>query len=369
MTRAIKPNAPLKVLVVGAKFGELYLNSFLVEQPGLQLAGLLANGSARARALANAFGIPLYTDIEQLPEDLDIACVVVRSAVVGGTGGERVEQLLRRGLHVIQEHPVHPDEIARHQALAQTHGRLYRVNGFYAHTPAGRCWVDTARRVRGLLGGSSPSLAQLTTSRQLLYSSLDLLLQALGDSGQEPAQVSLVQRDAEFDTLALALPGQSVLLRLQRWMSPDDPDLHSLVMHQMTLGWPNGYLSLDASHGPVNWTPALHADSHADDRQTLYASPGGYQDRPTATPLLAAARDWRSAHEVEGPAGVAWLLQRLREHVEHATPLPAVLDDSYQLAVARLWQDVLRCVGPAEQRQVPPPRALDIDLLRGETSR
>ncbi|EPN58142.1 yersiniabactin synthetase, thiazolinyl reductase component, partial [Pseudomonas syringae pv. actinidiae ICMP 19096] len=25
---------PLKVLVVGAKFGELYLNSFLLEQPG-----------------------------------------------------------------------------------------------------------------------------------------------------------------------------------------------------------------------------------------------------------------------------------------------------------------------------------------------
>lgn len=55
-------NMPLKVLVVGAKFGELYLNSFLLEQPGLQLAGLLANGSPRAKALANAFGITLYTD-------------------------------------------------------------------------------------------------------------------------------------------------------------------------------------------------------------------------------------------------------------------------------------------------------------------
>lgn len=61
-------NMPLKVLVVGAKFGELYLNSFLLEQPGLQLAGLLANGSPRAKALANAFGITLYTDVEQLPD-------------------------------------------------------------------------------------------------------------------------------------------------------------------------------------------------------------------------------------------------------------------------------------------------------------
>ncbi|AMB87603.1 oxidoreductase [Pseudomonas agarici] len=354
---------PLKVLVVGAKFGEWYLNSFLVTQPGLQLAGLLANGSPRARALANAFGVPLYTDLAQLPADLDLACVVVRSGVVGGAGAQLTENLLQRGLHVIQEHPVHPDEIARHQQLAISLGRQYRVNSFYPHTEAGRCWIDTARRVRQLLTGQSPSLAQLTTSRQLLYSSLDLMLQALGCELTAQAKVSLVDRDTHFHTLALDLPDCRVLLRLQNWMNPDDPDLHSLVMHQMSLAWPSGYLSLDASYGPVNWTPTLHSDSHADNRQTAYASAAAYLERPTALPLHPAAANWRSAQEIEGPAGVGHLLQRVRGHLT-GEPVEAGLSDHYQLALARLWQDVLRCAGPAELRPATPPQLIDAAQLR-----
>ncbi|GFM50357.1 oxidoreductase [Pseudomonas cichorii] len=358
-------STPLKVLIVGAKFGELYLNSFLDEQPGLQLAGLLANGSPRSRSLANAFGIPLYTDIEQLPGDLDIACVVVRSAIVGGVGGQLTEKLLRRGLHVIQEHPVHPDEIARHQQLAAQSGLHYIVNSFYPHTEAGRCWTGAAQRVSQLLDGQKPQLAQLTTSRQLLYSSLDLLLQALGCELAAQASVNLVDRDPDFHTLSLNLPGSRVLLRLQSWMDPDDPDLHSLVMHQLNLAWSSGYLSLDASYGPVNWMPALHADSHDDDRQTLYTSTAHYLERATALPLHPAASHWRSAHEIEGPAGVAWLLQRLKACIQ-GEPVTTGLSGDYQLALARLWQETLRCAGPAEQRSVAPPRIIDAAQLRAE---
>ncbi|NAT16718.1 hypothetical protein CU663_15300, partial [Pseudomonas syringae pv. actinidifoliorum] len=201
-----------------------------------------------------AFGIALYTDIEQLPDDLDIACVVVRSAVVGGAGGRLTERLLQRGLHVIQEHPVHPDEIVRHQQLATRVGCQYIVNSFYPHTEAGRCWTGTAQRISRLLDGRKPNLAQLTTSRQLLYSGLDLLFQALGCDLAGQVSVSLLDGDDDFHTLSLNLPDGRVLLRLQRWMAADDPDLHSLVMHQLNLAWPSGYLSLDATYGPVNWT-------------------------------------------------------------------------------------------------------------------
>ncbi|KPX52079.1 Gfo/Idh/MocA family oxidoreductase [Pseudomonas amygdali] len=358
-------NMPLKVLVVGAKFGELYLNSFLLEQPGLQLAGLLANGSPRAKALANAFGITLYTDVEQLPDDLDIACVVVRSTVVGGAGGQLTDSLLRRGLHIIQEHPVHPDEILRHQQLATQMGCQYIVNSFYPHTAAGRCWTGAAQRLSQLLDGHRPNLAQLTTSRQLLYSGLDLLFQALGCDLAAQASVGLLDSDDDFHTLSLNLPESRVLLRLQSWMATDDPDLHSLVMHQLSLAWPSGYLSLDASYGPVNWTPALHAEAHDDDRQTLYTSKADYLQQATAMPLHPAAIHWRSAHEIEGPAGVGWLLQQLLT-ILRGQPRTEGLQADYQLALARLWQDILRCAGPAEQRAASAPPVIDAGQLQAE---
>ena len=48
-----------RVLIVGAKFGEMYLNAFMQPPEGLELVGLLAQGSARSRELAHAFGIPM----------------------------------------------------------------------------------------------------------------------------------------------------------------------------------------------------------------------------------------------------------------------------------------------------------------------
>ena len=67
-----------RVLIVGAKFGEMYLNAFMQPPEGLELVGLLAQGSARSRELAHAFGIPLYTSPEQItrmPVSPVLSCV------------------------------------------------------------------------------------------------------------------------------------------------------------------------------------------------------------------------------------------------------------------------------------------------------
>ncbi|MFH7445343.1 thiazolinyl imide reductase, partial [Pseudomonas syringae pv. tagetis] len=76
----------------------------------------------------------------------------------------------------------------------------------------------------------------------------------------------------DFHTLSLNLPDSRELLPLKSWKASEDPHLHSLVMHQLNLAWPSGYLSLDASDGPVNWTPVLHAHRHDDYPHCLYTS-------------------------------------------------------------------------------------------------
>ena len=131
-----------RVLIVGAKFGEMYLNAFMQPPEGLELVGLLAQGSARSREL--------YTSPEQIPRMPDIACIVVRSTVAGGTGTQLARHFLTRGVHVIQEHPLHPDDISSLQTLAQEQGCCYWVNTFYPHTRAGRssCVAAWLRRRR-----------------------------------------------------------------------------------------------------------------------------------------------------------------------------------------------------------------------------
>ncbi|HHU3588439.1 TPA: yersiniabactin biosynthesis oxidoreductase YbtU, partial [Escherichia coli] len=238
-----------RVLIVGAKFGEMYLNAFMQPPEGLELVGLLAQGSARSRELAHAFGIPLYTSPEQITRMPDIACIVVRSTVAGGTGTQLARHFLTRGVHVIQEHPLHPDDISSLQTLAQEQGCCYWVNTFYPHTRAGRTWLRDAQQLRRCLA-KTPQVVHATTSRQLLYSTLDLLLLALGVDAAA-VEYDVVGSFSDFHCLRLFWPEGEACLLLQRYLDPDDPDMHSLIMHRLLLGWPEGHLSLEASYGPV----------------------------------------------------------------------------------------------------------------------
>lgn len=278
-----------RVLIVGAKFGEMYLNAFMQPPEGLELVGLLAQGSARSRELAHAFGIPLYTSPEQITRMPDIACIVVRSTVAGGTGTQLARHFLTRGVHVIQEHPLHPDDISSLQTLAQEQGCCYWVNTFYPHTRAGRTWLRDAQQLRRCLA-KTPPVVHATTSRQLLYSTLDLLLLALGVDAAA-VECDVVGSFSDFHCLRLFWPEGEACLLLQRYLDPDDPDMHSLIMHRLLLGWPEG---------------------------------------------------------------VSWLLHQLRSHLAGEHP-PAACQSVHQIALSRLWQQILRKTGNAEIRRLTPP--------------
>lgn len=356
-----------RVLIAGAKFGEVYLNAFLQPQAGLELAGLLARGSRRSQQLAHDFGIPLYTSLDAVPDDIDIACVVVRSTVAQGEGSQLAADLLRRGIHVLQEHPLHPDDVLRLQELARERGLTYWINSFYPHVPAGRCWIERASRIRDLLDGQMPCSAHLTTSRQLLYSTLDLLLQASGVNGSEVRVEPLDGRDECFVPLSLALPGGChAALRLQAYLDPADPDMHSLVMHQASLAWPSGYLMLEASYGPVLWTGVFHDPQHSSRERTMYrhADEAGCYAQPTTMILHDCPRTWRDAFETDGAAAIAGVLHALYQVLDGAS-VPAGFSQEHQLALARLWLDVLHAVPPVTERHLSPPRAITLADLGG----
>ena len=354
-----------RVIIVGARFGEVYLDAFLKRRPRLELAGVVARGSPRAHQLAHGFGVPLYTDLDQLPGDIDIACVVLRAGVVGGAGSAVAQRLLERGIHVIQEHPLHPDEVQRLQRLALQRSLQYWVNTFYPHCSSPHGWIEAARRIRAQLGGAAPCFAQLTTSRQLLYSSLDVLMLAGGwDPGQGGAEAVAGRPDAAFRWLRLPMGAAEVALHLQADMDPADPDQHSQVMHHATLMWPSGYLTLVASHGPVTWTPTPHLHGHADTRQSLYRQPDATSGlrKATTCELHRPASNWRDALEVDGAEAVATVLQQLVDCLD-GQPLAIEFRPDYQLALARLWQRVSQAAGAVRECTLSVPPEIDPGTL------
>ena len=68
----------VRVLVCGTGFGRIHLRAIAADDD-VDLAGILSRGSAASRGVAAEYGVTCHTSVDDLPDDIDIACVVIPS--------------------------------------------------------------------------------------------------------------------------------------------------------------------------------------------------------------------------------------------------------------------------------------------------
>ena len=123
----------LKVIVCGSTFGQLYLKALRSSPEKFQLIGILGTGSDRTLRCAEEYNIKVYKSIDEVPDDIDLACVAVRTAAFGGNGTEIALQLLEKGINVIQEHPSHPKDMEMCYRVARKKRLVYHIGNLYPH--------------------------------------------------------------------------------------------------------------------------------------------------------------------------------------------------------------------------------------------
>ncbi|MBB6347805.1 Gfo/Idh/MocA family oxidoreductase [Nonomuraea muscovyensis] len=362
-----------RVVVCGALFGQVYLRAFALPGLPLELAGILARGSDRSRAVAAHHGVPLFTDIDQIPGDVRMAAVVVRGGLLGGPGVELAKALMARGIHVLQEHPLHHDELADCLREARRNKVTYHLNPFYTNTAPVRRFVGT---VAELLRRQRPRYVDAACGFQVAYSLLDILGQALGgvrpwalgDLAAPPTGLgAATSLDVPFRSLDGVIGGVPVTLRIQNQMDPADPDNYAHLMHRVVIGTEAGNLELVGTHGPVVWSPRPDfpravrdpaARPHFDYSDTDAEALRSHLDVPSAGVLgPAQAPSYRQIFEEVWPAGVAHALMRLRRDALAGDP--AARRGQYHLTLCKLWQEITTRLGPPELLSAPPPRLLD----------
>jgi thiazolinyl imide reductase len=341
------------VVVCGTGFGRYYVQA-VRSMPGCELAGILARGSEFSRRYARELGVPFLTSAEQLPDGVDLACVVVGSAVSGGCGSELARSLLSQGIPVLQEHPVLPDELAATVRVAAEHGVWYQLNPFYRHLAPIRRFLAAAELVRPAL------FVDAAAPLQLLYPLIDLLGRALG--GLRPWTLTALPADGgPYRLVHGMLAGVPLTLRVQNQLHPGDPDNHALMWHRITIGAEAGALTLADTHGPVLWSTRLHAPRDADHR-LRHTGPGtGHLDLP-ATVVLPGSQPPATLREIFAglwPAGIVAAIEDFR-----ARTGGSVLDHArHDLAASRVWQDITGQLGRPELINPAPPRPLDLVAL------
>ncbi|MEA2131459.1 MAG: pyochelin biosynthesis protein PchG [Solirubrobacteraceae bacterium] len=359
---------PLRVVVCGTTFGQVYLEGLHAAGPQVELTGVFARGSDRSRRCAKHYGVPLLTDLREVAEVADAACVVVRAGLLGGGGCELAQALMTEGVHVLQEHPLHHKELAACLRTARATGTVYHLNAFYPYVPVVRRFIAAARRMLEL---GPPVYIDAACGFQLAYSLLDILGCALGSVrpwsfAAAPAEAAADRADIPFRALEGVIGGVPLTLRIQNQMDPSDPDNHAHVDHRITIGTEVGNLTLHATHGPIVFAQRPRyphdprdaaSEPHFDGEQ--------HQELPSATVLGdGAAPGFPAIFRTLWPPAVQHAVGDLR-----AAILAGGSDRrqaQHHLSVCLLWQDLSARLGAPEllRRAVPAPlRAGDLEAL------
>ncbi|MBK4217868.1 Gfo/Idh/MocA family oxidoreductase [Paracoccus caeni] len=338
-----------RAIVCGTKFGRIYLKAFTDPDLPFELAGILGQGSARTMACAERYGVPVYQKVDDLPDDIQAACVVIGSGVGGGPGADLAQALMRRGIHVLQEHPLLPAEIAACLRTAAAAKVQYHLNTHYVTLTPVRAFIAAARR---MVAHGRPVFIDAACSIQVAYTLFDILGEALG--GLRPwAFAAAPEWSDQLARLSASPPpyrnvegvlaGIPMTLRVQNELDPDDPDNFSHMLHRITIGGDGGCLTLVDTHGPVIWTPRLHLPASARKTATIDEAPDSHLDLAALTAADLSSASHRHILGSVWPQGVAHALRGLHEAIETgASPMQR---GQYQLAVCETWQSLTRAIG------------------------
>lgn len=266
----------IKAIVCGTTFGQFYCEALTLLSDEIEFVGILSTGSERSKRCAANYGVNSYTSIDELEDDIQLACVAVRSGVLGGNGTELAEALLERGINVIQEQPVHYKDAERCIRAAKKNKVLYRIGDLYEFLPNIKCFIESAKAICSI---SKPIYLDIGGASQVTYPLVRILSEAL--PSMRPFEIKQVGRDSHpFDAVSASIGGVTALMQIQNEVAPDDPDNFMHYLHRITIITEQGRLCLEDTTGGVMWygkmfvpvhdaNTTIHADSSTDTSMSL----------------------------------------------------------------------------------------------------
>jgi pyochelin biosynthesis protein PchG len=338
-----------RAIVVGSTFGAVYAEALAAPHSPVELVGLLSRGSIASTELSDRLGVSPYTNVDGLPP-VDVAFVVVRSGVVGGEGVQIGEQLLERGIHVMQEQPVHADEILSLLRVAKANSTVYAVNDFYSRIASVRQFIGAAKSLDKI---ARIRYVHARSSIHVSYPLFTILSAIVGPL--TPARIMVPQRAESGDTTAssfvagrIVLGDVTVDLLIQNELCASDPDNHTRLTHTITVGSDAGELVLAHTHGSTRWYPRPRVEASA----LQIAESVGIDFEPTT--LEVRNKLWPNAVRLAAA-----------DFVESIDRGRSLINQRF-IRATRLWSDFTSSIGPAMLIDPQPPAEVSAAELVGK---
>lgn len=350
----------VKAIVCGTTFGQLYLNALTALPEQFELVGLLAKGSERSKECAAHYDVNLYTDIKELPSTVELACVILRSGSMGGNGTDVSLKLLKRGIHVIQEQPIHYKELAPCLRTAKQNGLHFRISNLYLQLPAVRRFIACTR---AMLEKQDALYIEAACAIQVSYPMMRILSEALPTI--RPLRINhVIKDDGPFQVVSGMLGKIPATLRVHNEIDPNDPDNHLHLLHCFTIGVEGGRLSLIDTHGPLVWHPRLHVAYSHNLFNDLLSSAPAHLDEPNTQVLGSAdATSYSTIFMKQWPAAIGRELSAIRAMIQ-GNGDEAAANAQQELLCAEQWHYLTDTMGYAVLRPNSRHQPLSADILR-----
>ena len=312
----------MRVLVCGSNYGRTYIAALARNPRKFELAGIFARGSLRSHQAAGLNGVPLYRSLDELPGDIPLACAAMSSAAF-----PLVLQLIRRGIHVLCEHPYPSGPMKKALDLARKQGLQFHVNGHFANLPAPSAFIRACQRTSER---TAPEFVEVMATERSLYGALDILASAVGTS--MPLRVDVLSHYRKFVHLSGTLGPVPVRLSVQvtghgRSNRLVDGSPAYLVDQRLTVAFQTGVLTLLSTAGPVVWNKN-QAQVPANDSSLWTVT----CDHGTRT--ISELREQRIQANVQA-------LNSIRKSILGNSP-PKIQEPQHILQVSRAWESVGR---------------------------
>lgn len=329
----------LNHLVCGTGFGKIYLKA-IAESKEYELMGILGKGSDRSRLLSKNLNVPMYTDIKEINQNVDAACVVVPNAAGGGNGANIAKSILAKGIPTLLEHPAHEVEIVN--CIRESGSAAFMLNPFYRYIKPIRDFLEAAQ----IISKHAHLInASLECAIHVLYDGIDILGCALG--GLSTWKLGNV---AESYTTSMAGGGNRVISGIigmvpvtfivNTNVDRNDIDHPLHLYHRIELTFSTGRLCLVNTHGPVIWLPFLHMPR--DEYGTLSINVEEEVNIPSGVTIgNVMLPSVKETFEQIWPDAVKKALEILFK--QNRTEKMSMAQ--YQIYVSKLWSEICQKVG------------------------
>lgn len=325
----------IRIIVCGTNFGRIYLSGVNRLGDDGKLVGILSGGSMQSKICAEKNNVPLYTELDEIDKSMvDIICVAVKSSVTGGEGTDIALKCLEKGISVLQEQPVHYDDVCKCYKAAIKNNCHYAVNSFYSNINAGKTFIEYGKKI---LSKTKPLAIDSSSSIQVSYPLIDLLGKLFGCIS--PSEVNRIsKKDNIINVLEGKICNIPLIMNIENRMVAEDPDNYALLFHKIILYTEAGQLILDNSIGLVIWEPRYYIPHTKEGRLDFYGD-NEYSRLPVCEIINKEDMNntYKDIYEKIWPEGIA---NALRDFILKMNKPLSKKDMQYQLNICKFWSEI-----------------------------